>query len=266
MKIVAIGGGHISQKKTMPDGSIHQHPVETTEIDEEIIRLSGKDNPKLLFLATASGDSIEYFNNVQQHFGQTLKCKTSWLQLVEKNPSTEEIRSSILNSDIIYVGGGNTNNMLKIWQARGVDKILQEALSRNIVLSGLSAGANCWFKHYCTDSLAIELAAEKGTHLSMADGLGFINGICVPHTITENMRLPYAKEMLLTKYPNDVLYAIDDCAAIVFEKGNIRPLISNIGLKKGAKVRQLSVKNGNLQERDLGEGSNLYSMDFAETR
>ena len=251
MKIVTIGGGEIGRTKIMNDGSVHKYPVETMEIDQEIIRLSGKKNPKLLLLATASGDSPGYFDAAKQHFGDTLGCQVSWLKLVNESPSIEEIRTAILGTDIIYVGGGNTNNMLQIWKTKGVDKALKDALDKGIVLSGLSAGANCWFKHYCTDSAAIDLGAENGTHLSVWDGLGFINGICAPHTMTEALRLPYAKEMLLKKYPNDILYGIDDFAAVIFEDGKVRSIVSSIGKEKGAKVHLLSVKNNQIIEIDI---------------
>jgi hypothetical protein len=49
--IVAIGGGEIRTRGTAP-------------IDREIIRLSGKKNPKLLFIPTASSDSERYWKHV----------------------------------------------------------------------------------------------------------------------------------------------------------------------------------------------------------
>ena len=54
-KIVALGGGEIGRPG---------YPVETTAIDEEIIRLSGKDRPMLLFIPTATNDSDTYINAI----------------------------------------------------------------------------------------------------------------------------------------------------------------------------------------------------------
>ena len=64
--IVAIGGGNIRTRGTVP-------------IDREIIRLSGKKNPKLLFIPTASSDSEEYWEHVQKYFGDFLRCQTDVL-------------------------------------------------------------------------------------------------------------------------------------------------------------------------------------------
>src|SRR3989344_8149361 len=99
MKIVAIGGGEIGRPGTN---------IETEEIDREIIRLSGKKHPKVLFLPTASGDNSGYCEVVQNYYGKKLGCKVGVLCLIKEKPLREEIRKNILGSDIVYVGGGNT--------------------------------------------------------------------------------------------------------------------------------------------------------------
>ena len=42
--------------------------------------------------------------------------------------------------------------MISAWKKFGVDKALREAYEKEIVLSGLSAGAICWFKYGNSDS------------------------------------------------------------------------------------------------------------------
>ena len=37
---------------------------------------------------------------------------------------------------MIYVGGGNTANMLAIWRVHGIDRALREAWERGAVLGG----------------------------------------------------------------------------------------------------------------------------------
>jgi dipeptidase E len=258
-KIVAVGGGEIGRKKIMPDGSAQYMPGETVDIEREIVRMTGQKNPKLLLLATASGDSPLYLDAVRRHFGERLGCDVSWLQLAAQNPSVEEIRKSILGTDIVYVGGGNTNKMIQIWKDKGVDKVLKEALDKGVILSGISAGANCWFKHYSTDSAALDAGAQNGTMLAMADGLGFIDGVCVPHTMTEAGRVSFAKEMLATKYPNEIFYAIDDFTALIFEEENVRSVVSSLGKQKGAKARRLSAISGQVVETLISNDSKILS-------
>ena len=131
-KIIAIGGGEIGRPG---------FPTQTTAIDKEIIRLTKKKHPTLLFIPTASGDSSSYYETVRNHFGKKLSCKTDVLYLIKEKLSQQEIKEKILSADIIYVGGGNTFRMMKIWKRRGVDVILKQAYKKGTVLSGLSAGA-----------------------------------------------------------------------------------------------------------------------------
>lgn len=134
-RIVAIGGGEIITT-----------PSETIHIDREIIRLSGKSNPKLCFISTASHDAPEYIKSVKKYFGNELNCRVYTLELFNKQYTFEEMERLLLSMDIIYVGGGETTIMLQKWQEKGLDRILKEIYqSTEIILSGLSAGAMCWF-------------------------------------------------------------------------------------------------------------------------
>ena len=74
---------------------------------------------------------------------------------------------------MIFVGGGNTANMLAIWRVHGFDRILREAWEAGVLLTGWSAGMICWFEAGVTDSFGPQLEG-------MRDGLGFLAGQRVP--------------------------------------------------------------------------------------
>lgn len=158
-KLVCIGGGEIPRVK---NGI--QLPYETKEIDEEIVRLSDKQNPKLLFIGTASTNSYDYFLVIKKIF-EELDCIVSNLDLLDDTINMEEIEEQILSTDIIYVGGGNTKFMLDKWKEIGVDKLLLKAYKKGIVCSGLSAGSYCWFKY----------------NYDLIEGLGIINAVNCVH-------------------------------------------------------------------------------------
>jgi dipeptidase E len=141
LKIVAIGGGEIGRPGTQ---------IETESIDREIIALSAKKHPKLLFLPTASSDSEGYIDVVHQYFGKRLGCEVSSLKLSE-GINIGEIEKQVMVSDIIYVGGGNTYLMLKIWKRTGLDKVLKRAMEKGKIMCGVSAGAVCWFERCLSD-------------------------------------------------------------------------------------------------------------------
>lgn len=169
-KIVAIGGGELKEGETLA-------------IDQYIVRLSEKKNPRLLFLPTASQDAKGYIETVTQTYSK-LGCQVNSLCLVSHHNSDEEIQNKIFSSDIIYVGGGDTEDMMKIWHKYHVDCYLKEAYRRNIILSGLSAGAICWFIAGYSDSEFI--AGSSDPHFKWVKGLGLLPYLHCPHYNEEN--------------------------------------------------------------------------------
>ncbi len=194
-KIIAIGGG--------------EHPSETTNIDKEIIKLTGKKNPKLLFIPTASSDSQKYYNIIEKHFGKKLGCKTDVLYLIKNSLSRKEVTDKILNSNIVYVGGGNTLKMMRVWKKMGIDKLLIKAHKKGIVMSGLSAGSICWFRYGNSDSRKL---TKTNSPLIKVHGLGIIDALHCPHYDTENNRKSDLKNMM--RKTSGVAIALDDCSAI----------------------------------------------------
>ena len=137
-QIVAMGGGGWGME---PDNPL---------LDWYIYRLSDKEEPRICFIPTASGDSDEYIGRFYQHFVPK-PAHLSHLSLFE--PSTADLESLILAQDIIYVGGGNTKNLIALWKEWHLDTILRKAWHQGIILSGVSAGSNCWFEQGVTDSI-----------------------------------------------------------------------------------------------------------------
>ena len=135
-QIIAIGGGGFGRV------------IKDLKIEKYIRSQSSKNNPKICFIPTATGDDSSYIENFYKAF-DSLGCKTSHIDFFKR---TINLRPHILDQDIIYVGGGNTKSMLAVWKEWGLDIILKEAYENNIIMSGVSAGAICWFKKGITDS------------------------------------------------------------------------------------------------------------------
>jgi hypothetical protein len=58
------------------------------------------------------------------------------------------IREKIFSSDVIYIEGGSISRLMSNFKKYGVDKILEEAYKKEIVLAGKSAGAFCFGRYY----------------------------------------------------------------------------------------------------------------------
>ncbi|MCL2438948.1 MAG: Type 1 glutamine amidotransferase-like domain-containing protein [Alphaproteobacteria bacterium] len=247
-KIVAIGSGKLGQSKRLADGSVIEQPVEILEITREVVRLSGKDAPHLVFLATASGDDELYIEGVLRHFAG-LGCEVSALKLVSESPTDEEVRSAILGADIIYVGGGLTLKMLEVWRTRGVDNLLREAFGNGVVLSGSAAGAMCWFEFGITN--LSEFVGDSNMELAPVQCLGLIQGLCTPHASKEPARVDFIRDRIKHEFISSDGYAIDDCAALIFEDGNVRSMVSAIGAERSAGVRKIALENNEIVETKI---------------
>lgn len=167
-QIVAIGGGGFL------DGS------ENLALENFILGLANKPRAKVCFVPTASGDSEEYLLKFYASFAK-LPATAAHLPLFRLGIS--DLRSYLLGQDIVYVGGGNTRNMLVLWHEWGLDVILREAWEKGTILCGISAGSICWFEQGLSDSVA---AGELRPLIC----LGFLQGSNCPHYDGEPLRRP----------------------------------------------------------------------------
>ncbi len=204
--IVAIGGGNLAAGETLA-------------IDRTIVSLSEKVTPSVLFLPTASHDSRAYVEEFTAAYHQ-LGCTVKALLLWENAPDAQTLRETILSSDIIYVGGGDTEDMLRVWHETGVDVLLKEAWECGIVLSGLSAGALCWFHRGLTDRMV-----DGQSTLVWCDGLGLIPYHVGPHYDEEFWSafddfMPEADRPGIALENNTALMMLDDRLSILHSSEN----------------------------------------------
>jgi dipeptidase E len=220
--IIAIGGGDIRTKGT-------------AAIDREIIRRSGKKNPKLLFIPTASADSERYWKHVREYFGSYLKCKADVLFLIKEQPSKEQIRKKILSADVIYVGGGNTLRMMRVWRRLGIDQLLRTAYENGIVLSGISAGAICWFDSGHSDSMSF-YNADEWKYINVR-GLGLVKGIHCPHYNGMTRGVPRRKHFRdMIRKTGGIGIALENNCAIEFIDGRFYRVVTSKAYARAYKV------------------------------
>ncbi len=158
-RIVAIAGGDL---KT------------THKINQYIVELTGKEKADLLFIGTASHDAKDYISRIHGEF-ESLGCIVRELSLTEKEYHDDEIDELLNQADIIYVGGGDTAFMLEIWKKHRLDNKLKNIYREDqAILSGISAGAMCWFNCGHSDS---SIFWKNDTV-----GYGWVNGLLDIHS------------------------------------------------------------------------------------
>lgn len=223
-RILAIGGGTYS-------GADRPLP-------KYLLTLTGKKDPVVYYLPTAAGDAppgIVRWYEVMNEF----ECRPRHLKLFSDSKTLKNFEAKLLAADAIFVGGGNTMNMLAVWKAHGVDKILRQAYDRGVVLAGESAGMICWFDAGVTDSRASKLTA--------LECLGFLKGSACPHYTFEKDRKPSYHRMLTSGELKDGV-ACDDGAAIMYENEQLAKVVAASAKARAYRVR---LENGKVVEEAL---------------
>jgi peptidase E len=182
-------------------------------LDKWLLTLTRRRRPRVLFLPTASGDSLKHISRFYRAFNK-YSCDPSHLGLFDRTGT--RINDAIASSDLIYVGGGNTANLLAIWRLHGVDHALRDAWNDGVVLCGVSAGAICWFEAGVTDSFGATLQPLEGA-------LGLLPGSFCPHYNDTIRRSTYRRFVSRGALPPG--YAADDGVAILFEDDVITDIV-----------------------------------------
>lgn len=203
---------------------------------EKVIELSGKDQPKIVYIGTASFDRTDKFNLCTKAFRE-LECEIERLDVSEPDgvPSMEEMRRLVVDwADVLLCSGGNTLHALLRWKETGLDLLLKEAAEQGTALCGGSAGAGCWFNSIHSDSLRPDNVKNAECVKNELDddelenwdyvkisGLGIIPAMCVPHFETTGTndvaRSEHAEQVLVESEDNVPAIGIDENAALVVD-------------------------------------------------
>jgi len=204
--ILAIGGSSspLSQREPLP------------ALIAYALSLTGAATPRVCVLNTANGDdpvSYQKFYAVLSQHG----AKVSHLQLFPM-PNVDDAADLLLAQDLIFVGGGSVANMLAVWRVHGLDHAMRRAWESGVVLSGVSAGAICWFDGGTTDSFGPELRPFTA-------GLGLLTGSYCPHYSSEPTRRP-AYQSLVADGTLSAGIACDDDTAAHFTDAELTAIVA----------------------------------------
>ena len=177
-----------------------------------VLELTGKPDPKLLYVATAGMESpdaiVDFYERMRG------RAQLSHLRTYPWPPAN--LRELILSQDAICVSGGSTANLLAIWRAHRIDSLLRDAWHEGVVLFGASAGMICWYEAGVTDSFGPELGG--------IDGLGFLPGSACPHYDGEPARRPRYRELIGEGFPEGI--AADDGVGLHYVGSELREIVT----------------------------------------
>lgn len=201
---MTLGGGGFSMAE---DGA--------SALDDLLLGLTGKRRPRVCFVGTASGDSAAYRERFFDAFRS--RAEASALVLFGQTTHAYTPPETLLEQDLVYVGGGSTANLLALWRLHGVPALLERAAASGTILAGISAGMNCWYEAASTDSF--------GPLAPLRDGLGWLPGSACPHYFGEEGRAERFRGWIAegTLPPG---YGADDGVALVWRDGVLAEVVS----------------------------------------
>lgn len=226
---VLIGGGEIGQG-------------ETYLIDQRVVALSSKPDAKLLFLPTAAHDAPGYFPVVQAMYSQ-FGCDCQDLNIYEETPDTNYLQNMIDYADIIYIGGGNTRDLLRRLKDCELDRILLKAAQTrdDLVIAGFSAGASMWFDASYADCDITDGVSDKMVFLKC---LGYLPGLFNPHAQNED-RKNFEKDFRKSSFKEAL--SLDSGASLILQNGKSEVW----GIDENRRAVKLWKKNGKITHQIL---------------
>lgn len=206
-QIIAIGGGSLTTSEQ-----------DQSDILRYIIDQQDKTSPRIggMFQATA-----EHPYHINGFYRQCIDmgAKPTVISLFGR-VNIAALHEQIANQDIIYVGGGNTKTMLAIWQAWQVDTALYQAYQRGCIMTGISAGAICWYRQAVTDSV---------WPLGVINTLNWLPGSICPHFDSEPERRPACESMLAQGRLIDGVALPDFCAEHLIDEQHFQFITTRKG-------------------------------------
>jgi dipeptidase E len=167
MSIVALGG-YGNTQRDLP-----------LAICKHILKRSGGASARVLFMPTPGLESSAKIDVFYQMFRYQLDCQVEVMGQSSRKLDSQLIQDQIKTADVIFVGGGDTLRMMKMWRRNGIDALLRRAAFQGAVLAGVSAGATCWFAHGQSDS-ASHIKSRKGEFIRVR-GIGLVPLLFFPH-------------------------------------------------------------------------------------
>jgi peptidase E len=183
-------------------------------LDRYVLGAARRKRPRVCLIATAGHDPGKHARHFYRIF-RKVDCIPTHLDVF--SVPLEGVEAFLSAQDVVYVGGGNTRNLILLWRAWGVDRALRKACAGGTVLAGISAGALCWFREGITDSWPGRLAPLRC--------LGFIDASFSPHYDGEPGRRP-TFQGLIARSRLGAGYAADDGVALRFEGGVFREAVA----------------------------------------
>jgi len=162
---------------------------DTQLIDEDILSLAPEDST-FVFFGFAAQDSTDYADTITAVYGDKY---TVVVPTVAKG--REFAIDAIKSAAVIYLGGGNTEQLMRVFDQWGLVEHLHAAIDRGTHVAGMSAGAQ---------ALSAQYVHEDDDIFELRKGWGFAPFGVLVHanpTSYDKAKLLWSDQGMLGSYP-----------------------------------------------------------------
>lgn len=215
----------------------------------DALALTRKERPRVCLVNTASGDPDAHYALDYAAFNEA-GCDVTELRLFTQ-PSADPLER-LAGSDLVWVGGGSTANLLALWRLHGVDAAMREAWTNGVILAGVSAGSVCWHEAGTTDSFGATLRP-------LTNALGFLpyaNGV---HYDYEEQRRPLLHELMKNGTFGPLAFATDNGVGIWYEGVEPTSVVADLEFDplSGPAAYRVELIGGEIHETRVGVGGSF---------
>lgn len=214
----------------------------------DALTMTAKTRPRVCLLETASGDPASSYALSYEAFN-AVGCDVTQMRVFPQ-PSADP-SERLGGSDLVWVGGGSTANLLALWRLHGIDRAMREAWESGVILAGVSAGSVCWHVGGPSDSFGPTLSV-------ITDGLALVpygNGV---HYDSEAQRRPLVHRVV-AEGTLPLTYATDDHVGLWYEGDEATHVVADSALDPvaGPAAYRVERAGDDVVETRVGVGSSF---------
>lgn len=202
-----------------------------------LLSLANKPIPSICYIGAARGDAAQRITEFRE-LSRRVPCTPKVLNLFDLH--VEDISGYLTSSDVIFIDGGSTRNLIALLNEWDIPGKLVQAYRSGVVISGASAGLNILFNWCTSDSIK--------TRITAVEGIGLLKGaVCVHYDSNPDRRTVFGN-MLETEQSQGPAYALDDGTALHFLDDVLVNTYSN---SPDSQVRKVFFRNNQIEAVSL---------------
>jgi len=185
------------------------NPINMKQINDRLLSMINKDNPKVGYIASETDKERKYFNKTKRYYEQLGLKDILYFDLDEEYNS--EIEEEFLSCDAIHLSSGNTYTFLSLLKKRNMISKLQTYSQQGGVLIGVSAGSLLVSKTIGS----AKFGDDNEVGLKDLSALGLVDFEMMPHWNSWSFYLDGLKDY--SKETKTTIYTVSDGEAIIIE-------------------------------------------------